>query len=71
MKLTSSHSTPPFSAGPPPKRPSRSSRLGRQLRSRLFSARTAWWILLVIVATFSIAIFRMFRQMVEAQLQIQ
>jgi hypothetical protein len=41
----------------------------RRLRSRAFSARTAWWVLVAIVAALAISVFRMLRSALEAGLQ--
>jgi len=39
------------------------------LRSRAFSARTAWWVLVAIVATLAVSVFRLLRNTLEAGLQ--
>lgn len=65
MKLISSSAKTPLR---PPQR-SRTGWLWRRLRSRAFSARTAWWVLIVIVATLAISVFRLLRNALEAGLQ--
>lgn len=61
MKLISSSPAPQKS--PLPR--GRSSRLGRHLLSKVFFVRTAWRVLVVIVAIFAITVGRMFRQTIE------
>ncbi len=65
MKLISSSPKTPLR---PPPRPRREWFLKR-LRSRVFSARAAWWVLVAIVAAFAISVFRMLRHALEANLQ--
>ena len=65
MKLVS------FSPKSPLRTPQRPLRgwFRRRLRSRAFSARTAWWVLVVIVAALAISVFRLLRASLEAGLQ--
>ncbi len=65
MKLISSSPKTPLR---PPQRPPRGW-FWRRLRSRAFSARTAWWVLVAIVAAVAISVFRMLRNALEAGLQ--
>lgn len=65
MKLISSSSKTPLR---PPSRPHWGWFL-RRLRSRVFSARAAWWVLVAIVAAFAISVFRMLRHALEVNLQ--
>ncbi len=65
MKLISSSPKTPLH---PPQRPRRDW-FWRRLRSRAFSARTAWWVLVAIVATLAISVFRMLRHALEMGLQ--
>ncbi len=65
MKLISSSPKTPLR---PPRRPDRGW-FRRRLRSRAFSARTAWWVLVVIVAALAISVFRMLRDALQAGLQ--
>ena len=62
------------SSTPPPQRHhqrngSRNGAFRRRLLGRLFSARTAYWLMAVIVTVFAITIFRMFRHLVETMAQ--
>ena len=61
MKLYSSSPTPQKNT---PTR-THSGWLRRQLLSKIFSIRTAWWVFVVIVAAFAITIARMFRNLYE------
>jgi len=69
MKLVSST---PKSRHIPPQPPKRggflSLSLKRLKRSRLFSTRAAWWVLVVVVAIFAISIFRLLRHAIETAL---
>jgi len=65
MKLISSSPKTPLRAPPRPRRVW----FWRRLRSRAFSARTAWWVLVAIVAALAISVFRMLRASLEAGLQ--
>jgi len=65
MKLISHSPKTPLR---PPQRPHRGW-FWRRLRSRAFSARTAWWVLVAIVAALAISVFRMLRSALEAGLQ--
>ena len=40
-------------------------RFFKPLRSRLFSVRAAWWVLVAVVATFAILVFQMLRHALE------
>jgi len=44
-------------------------RFFKPLRRHLFSTRAAWWVLVAVVATFAIMVFRMLRHALEAGLQ--
>jgi len=61
MKLYSSSPTPQKNT---PAR-THSGWFRRRLLSKIFSVRTAWWVLVVIVAAFAITIVRMFRHLYE------
>lgn len=65
MKLISSSRRTPLR---PPQRPARAW-FWRRLRSRAFSARTGWWVLVAIVAVLAVSVFRLFRNALEAGLR--
>ena len=70
MKLISTSSQRRTSL--PGKRPSGQPVWSKHLKrvgARFFSARTAWWIIAIVVTTFAILVFRMLRQMVEFELK--
>ena len=65
MKLISSYPKTPLR--PPQRHPT--GWFWNRLRSRAFSARTAWWVLVAIVATLAVSVFRLLRNTLEAGLQ--
>lgn len=65
MKLYSSSLTPQKNT--PPR--THSGWLRRQLLSKIFSVRTAWWVLVVIVAVCAISVVRTIRNLYEVMPQ--